>query len=289
MLYHFGPVRVCHQGKCGAQDAYCSVDYHGTLPAVYMSVRHIFFTVITTQPCKMQSQNFTGWNAKMLWNQETVNSSFTGYTGYIAKHHVGTKLAIHIWTIGLLLVSALLNHCLSIFPARFQEIHVQSHRENNNTTSGCFPKENTPHIHNRVSAWLCDYCGNYSVSQVQLFGGAALCQTQNAAGGDCRTTDDGAKLYQSLNATNMHPVQNLSSNLVWHMEWTMLWVATFNIEFRIGLFNNSPFPSIASSASVSNSFLKKPSRTWATWTWKCATSRRSLTPPPLVTLEELEV
>lgn len=84
----------------------------------------------------------------LMWNQETVNRSRTGYTGYIAKHFCGTKLEVYIWTIGLLLVTALLNHCLSIFPARFQQIRVQSSsapsRLHHSSSILCFATTSSP-------------------------------------------------------------------------------------------------------------------------------------------------
>lgn len=42
-----------------------------------------------------------------------------------------------------------------------------------------------------------------------LSGSAAACQTQNAPRGGCPMMDDGAKLYQSRNAADMHQVESL--------------------------------------------------------------------------------
>lgn len=44
--------------------------------------------------------------------------------------------------------------------------------------------------------WLRKYCENSLVSHLQLFDSAVPCWTQSAAGGGCRTTDEGAKPYQ---------------------------------------------------------------------------------------------
>ena len=46
-------------------------------------------------------------------------------------------------------------------------------------------------------------------SQEVQHSSAAPRQTQNAADGDCRKTDDGAKLYQRWNAANMHLVESM--------------------------------------------------------------------------------